>query len=70
MKRKRLKTEHRFNVDEKWRVRLEHIKTEKDKLIARIVSNTVRRSVPSREKTELLERLGARLVEQRLTRHS
>ncbi|MBW2561647.1 MAG: hypothetical protein JRE40_12445 [Deltaproteobacteria bacterium] len=51
--------EHRFGVDEKWRrVRLEHIRTEKDRLIARIVSNTVRRSVPSKEKTELLERLG------------
>ena len=51
--------EHRFSVDEKWRkVRLEHIKTEKDRLIARIISNTVRRSVPSKEKTELLERLG------------
>ena len=51
--------EHRFGVDENWRrVRLDHIRTEKDKLIARIVSNTVRRSVPSKEKTELLERLG------------
>ena len=29
-----------------------------DRLVARIVSNTVRRSVPSREKRELLERLG------------
>ena len=51
--------EHRFGVDEKWRrVRLKHIRTEKDLLIARIVSNTVRRSVPHKEKTELLERLG------------
>lgn len=51
--------EHRFGVDGKWRrVRLEHIRTEKDRLIARIISNTVRRSVPRKEKTELLERLG------------
>ena len=51
--------EHRFGVDEKWkRLRLKHIRTEKDLLIARIVSNTVRRSVPHKEKTELLERLG------------
>ena len=51
--------EHRFGVDEKWRtVRLEHIRTEKDRLVARVVSNTVRRSVPSKEKTELLKRLG------------
>ena len=46
-------------MDEKWRtVRLEHIRTEKDRLIARIVSNTVRRSVPRKEKKELLGRLG------------
>jgi len=51
--------EHRFGVDEKWRrLRLEHIRTEKDLLIARIISNTVRRSVPRKEKRELLERLG------------
>lgn len=37
--------EHRFGVDKKWRrMRLEHIRTEKDRLVARIVSNTVRRS--------------------------
>lgn len=51
--------EHRFGVDEKWtRVRLEHIQTAKDLLIARIISNTVRRRMPPKEKTELLERLG------------
>ncbi|PIU60071.1 hypothetical protein COS86_00940 [Candidatus Bathyarchaeota archaeon CG07_land_8_20_14_0_80_47_9] len=51
--------EHRYSVDEGWRtMRLEHIRTEKDRLIARIISNTVRRSVPSREKTMLLARLG------------
>jgi len=51
--------EHRYSVDEDWRtIRLEHIRTEKDRLIARIVSNTVRRSVPRREKTMLLAKLG------------
>ncbi len=51
--------EHRLGVDENWRrLRLEHIRTEKDLLIARIISNTVRRSVPRKEKRELLERLG------------
>jgi cytochrome c biogenesis protein CcdA len=36
--------EHRYNVDEGWRtMRLEHIRTEKDRLIARIIGNTVRR---------------------------
>jgi len=51
--------EHCYSVDEGWRtMRLEHIRTEKDRLIARIISNTVRRSVPRREKTELLAKLG------------
>ena len=51
--------EHRFSVDENWkRVRLEHVKTEKDRLVARIVSNTLRRSVSSNEKRKLLDRLG------------
>jgi hypothetical protein len=46
-------------VEKGWRtIRLEHIRTEKDRLIARIISNTVRRTVPSREKTMLLNRLG------------
>jgi hypothetical protein len=50
---------HRFSVDEKWKsIRLEHVKTEKDRLVARIISNTLRRSVSSNEKTELLGRLG------------
>ena len=51
--------QHRYGVDEGWRtMRLEHIRTEKDRLIAHIISNTVRRSVPRREKTELLAKLG------------
>ena len=51
--------EHRYGADEGWRtIRLNHIRTEKDRLIARIISNTVRRSVPRKEKTELLNRLG------------
>jgi len=50
---------HRFSADREWkRVILEHVKTEKDRLIARIISNTLRRSVSSNEKTELLDRLG------------
>ena len=51
--------EHRYGADEGWRtIRLDHIRTEKDRLTARIISNTVRRSVPRREKTGLLGRLG------------
>jgi len=50
---------HRFSADREWkRVILKHVKTEKDRLIARIISNTLRRSVSSNEKTELLGRLG------------
>jgi hypothetical protein len=55
--------EHRFSVNKKWKmVKLEHIKTEKDRLIARIIGNTLRRSVPSTEKKELLDRLGEILL--------
>jgi hypothetical protein len=51
--------EHRSRSDENWKkIRLEHVKTEKDLLIARIVSNNVRRTVSRREKTRLLDRLG------------
>jgi hypothetical protein len=50
---------HRFSVDEKWKtIRLKHIKTEKDRLIARIISNTLRRTVSGGEKKELLGKLG------------
>lgn len=50
---------HRLSVDEKWKtLRLEHIKTEKDRLIARIIGNNIRRTVSSNEKKALLDRLG------------
>ena len=50
---------HRFSVDPKWKkIRLEHVKTDKDRLIVRIVGNTLRRTVSSDEKRELLGRLG------------
>ena len=50
---------HRYGVDKNWRrVRREHIKTKKDRLIARISNNICRRSVPSREKRDLLAELG------------
>jgi ParB-like chromosome segregation protein Spo0J len=54
---------HRFSVDEKWKsVRLEHIKTDKDRLVARIIGNNLRRTVSSNEKRELLGRLGEILL--------
>ncbi len=50
---------HRFKANENWRkVKLEHIKTEQDRLIARIVSNNARRNVPKEEKINTLNRLG------------
>jgi hypothetical protein len=50
--------EHRFSVDKKWKkMKLRHIKTERDRIIARIVSNNVRRNVSKKEKTMLLKRL-------------
>jgi len=50
--------EHRFRADRNWRkVKLEHIKTEEDRLVARIVANNVRRSVTPNEKRQLLRRL-------------
>jgi ParB-like chromosome segregation protein Spo0J len=50
--------EHRFDVDREWKkMKLKHIKSEKDRIIARIVINNVRRSVSSKEKTILLKRL-------------
>ncbi|MCW3976800.1 MAG: ParB/RepB/Spo0J family partition protein [Candidatus Bathyarchaeota archaeon] len=50
---------HRFSANGKWkRTILEHIKTEKDRLIARIVSNNLRRTVSPSEKRGLLDRLG------------
>jgi hypothetical protein len=57
--------QHRFDADEKWqKIRLKHVKTEKDRLIARIVGNTVRRTVPQDEKMQWLRRLGEILLEE------
>jgi hypothetical protein len=51
--------EHRFVANPNWKkVKLDHIKTEKDLLVARIACNTIRRNATSGEKTELLEKLG------------
>jgi hypothetical protein len=49
----------RSRLNENWpTLRLDHVKTEKDRLIARIASNVVRRTVSPKEKTELLDELG------------
>ena len=53
---------HRFGVDEKWRrIRLEHIETEGDRLIARIVSNIVRIRV-SRDGSKIRNRQAVRNI--------
>ena len=50
---------HRAQVNGNWRkIRLEHIKTEKDRLIATIIANNARRKVSQKEKMSLLNRLG------------
>lgn len=58
---------HRLSVDEKWkRVRLTHIKTEKDRIVARIIGNNLRRTVSSEEKRKLLDRLGEILISEEI----
>jgi len=55
--------EHRFQADKNWRkVKLTQIKTEKDKLVVRIVANNVRRRVTSAEKNQILNQLGQVLM--------
>jgi hypothetical protein len=50
---------HRFAADEDCpRIKPEHIVTEKDKLLARLISNVCRRRVSKQEKQEFLEKLG------------
>ena len=49
---------HRLRADKNWKkVKLEHIRTEKDRLVARIVSNVSRRIVSDEEKKQLLDGL-------------
>lgn len=55
---------HRLEADENWpRVRLEHVKTRKDRIIARIACNIIRKE-SAREKTKLLEEFGEILLEE------
>jgi len=50
---------HRLAADENWpKLRLEHVETEEDRLVARLISNVCRRHVPAEEKTEMLGKLG------------
>jgi len=57
--------QHRLKADKNWpRRRLEHVRTEKERIIVRLLSNMCRRPVPAREKTELLDKLGEILLQE------
>ena len=50
---------HRLAADANWpKTRLEHVETEEDRLIARLISNVCRRNVSATEKSEILQELG------------
>lgn len=51
--------EHRLAVDESWpKIKLEHVGCERERLLARLISNVCRRTVSSSEKSDTLARLG------------
>ena len=50
---------HRLAADESWpKIKLEHVGCERERLLARLISNVCRRTVSSSEKRGILERLG------------
>jgi len=57
--------QHRLEADEDWpKIRLENVKTEKERVIIRLIGNVCRRSVPAQEKTDMLDKIGSILVEE------
>jgi hypothetical protein len=57
--------QHRIKANNEWpRMRLKQIKTEKDMIIARLISNTCRRSISAKEKTNMLSLLGEILLKE------
>jgi len=59
--------QHRLEADEDWpRIRLESVKTEKDKIIVRLIGNACRRTVPAQEKTDMLDKLASILLKEGL----
>lgn len=57
--------QHRLAADADWpAIRLDHIGSEKERLLARLVSNVCRRTVSASEKRETLERLGRIYIEE------
>jgi len=56
---------HRLKVDNEWpRMRLVNVKTKKSGIVAKLISNTCRRTVSSKEKTEMLDELGDILLKE------
>lgn len=56
---------HRLAADPNWpKLRLNHISSEKENLLARIVSNVCRRAVSPKEKKEMLRELGKICLEE------
>ena len=56
---------HRLVADESWpKIRLEHVGCERERLLARLISNVCRRTVSSSEKRRILERLGRIYLEE------
>lgn len=50
---------HRLAADASWpKIKLEHVGTERERLLARLISNVCRRTVSSSEKSDTLARLG------------
>jgi hypothetical protein len=50
---------HRLAADANWpKMRLDHVESEEDRLIARLICNVCRRSVSAEEKSEILQELG------------
>jgi hypothetical protein len=57
--------QHRLAADADWpKIRLDHIRSEKERLLARLISNVCRRMVSTSEKRETLERLGRIYIEE------
>lgn len=54
---------HRLAADENWpKMRLDHVESEEDRLIAKLISNVCRRNVSAAEKGEILQGLGETCV--------
>ncbi|MGB9853315.1 MAG: hypothetical protein ACPLRY_00690 [Candidatus Bathyarchaeales archaeon] len=50
---------HRLEADPHWpKMKIDHIKSDEDRIIARLIANVCRRSVPAEEKSEMLKELG------------